>query len=339
MNRPSSVLIVGAGLAGTRCAETLRAEGYDGQITLVGDEPVAPYERPALSKEFLAGKRTPDQLLLRAPTFWIEHEIELVLGRHIQIVEPTQRQAIVVATGARPRRPAIPGALQAHVLRTLTDAITLRGEFRPGRRLAIVGGGFIGAEVASTALALGVEVTIFEAGPTPFGTALGTDVGDILARRYRRHGVDLQTDATASALHRNGVLLTDGRAVRSDVVLLAIGAAPASELLRDDVEACGDVKGGAGHWMSAAADGVGAARRILNLEPLPPQPPFFWSDQFGLRLQLVGDPRVSAAVELDGSEEGFTARYLAEDGRLVAALAANRSANLAGFRRELAFAA
>jgi 3-phenylpropionate/trans-cinnamate dioxygenase ferredoxin reductase component len=339
MKRPASVLIVGAGLAGARCAETLRAEGYEGRITLVGEEPIAPYERPALSKEFLAGERTADDLLLRPPGFWGEHEIELRLGRRVHAIESGRPEAVVVATGARARRLVIPGARTAHVLRTLADASALRAELWPGRRLAVVGGGFVGAEVASTARGLGVEVAVLEAGPTPFARTLGIEVGDVLARCYRAHGVDLRTNAIAAGLDARRVFLGNGTEVCCDAVLLAVGAEPARELVRKDVYACGDAAGGPGHWTSAATDGVAAARRILGLDPLPEQPPFCWSDQFGLRLQLVGDPHSATAVELDGSEESFAARYLAPDGRLLAALAVNRPADIAGFRRELAFAA
>jgi 3-phenylpropionate/trans-cinnamate dioxygenase ferredoxin reductase component len=339
MNHPGSVLIVGAGLAGTRCAETLRAEGYDGPIELVGEEPVAPYERPALSKEFLAGERTAEDLLLRPPSFWTERGIELVLGRHVDVLPRNARSRIVVATGARARRLAVPGAQTARVLRTVADATALRAELRPGRRLAVVGGGFVGAEVASTARRLGVDVTLLEAGATPFATTLGLEVGDVLARRYRAAGVDLRTNAAAAALEARRVVLADGTDVACDTVLLAVGVKATRELARPGVHVCGDAGGGPGHWTAAAADGVAAARRILGLEPLPSQPPFFWSDQFGLRLQLVGDPRRAATVALDGCEQSFSARYLGEDGRLVAALAANRAEDLGAFRRELALAA
>jgi 3-phenylpropionate/trans-cinnamate dioxygenase ferredoxin reductase component len=339
VKRPASVLIVGAGLAGARCAETLRAEGYGGRITLAGDEPTAPYERPALSKEFLAGERSAADLLLRPPAFWAEHEIELVLGRRLETIDRGPRETVVVATGARARRLAIPGARDAYVLRTLADAIALRAELRAGRHLAVVGGGFVGAEVASTARSLGVEVTVLEAGATPFARTLGVEVGEVLARRYRAHGVDLRTGANAATLHANRVALADGTEVRCDVVLLAVGAEPARELLREGVRVCGDAAGVSGHWTSAAADGVAVARRILGLDPLPEQLPFFWSDQFGLRLQLVGDPRASKEVELEGSETSFTARYLAADGRLVAALGVNRPEDIGALRRELPFAA
>jgi 3-phenylpropionate/trans-cinnamate dioxygenase ferredoxin reductase component len=339
MNEPRSVLIIGAGLAGARCAETLRAEGFEGRVTLVGEEPIGPYERPALSKEFLAGRRSATELLLRSPDYWAANDIDLVLGRRVDVVRRRPGEAVVIATGARARRIPLPGVGSAHVLRTVADAVALRRELRPGRRLAVVGGGFVGAEVASTATGLGLDVTILEAGAAPFATTLGREVGDVLARRYRRHGVDLRTGATAVALEPRRVALSDGSEVECDAVLLAVGSQPALELVRPEFDTCGDAAGGPGHWMTAAADGIAAARRILGLEPQPRQPPFFWSDQFGLRLQLVGDPSGAALVECDGSEESFTARYFDAAGRLVAALVANRPLEIAGFRRELAFAA
>lgn len=338
MKEPRSVLIVGAGLAGARCAETLRAEGYGGRITLVGEEPIGPYERPALSKEFLAGERSATQLLLRPSHYWSDNGIDLVLERRMDAVRRRAGEVVVIATGARARRIRLPGAGAAHVLRTVADAVALRRELRPGRRLVVVGGGFVGAEVASTARRLGVEVTVLEAGHTPFASTLGVEVGDVLARLYRMHGVDLWTGATAVALEPRRVALAHGAHVVCDAVLVAVGAEPARELVRPGFEACGDVVGGPGHWTTAAADGVTTARRILGLEPQPIQPPFFWSDQFGLRLQLVGDPRGAAAVECDGSDESFTARYVDRHGRLVAALAANRSMEIAAFRRQLASA-
>src|SRR5690349_2824240 len=210
VSEPRSVLIVGAGLAGARCAETLRAEGYAGPITLVGEEPIGPYERPALSKEFLAGERRPADLLLRSPDYWRDNGIDLVVGQRVDAVRPLPGEAVVIATGARARRIVLPGIERAHVLRTLADAVALRRELREGRRLAVVGGGFVGAEVASTARGLGVDVTLLEAGPTPFATTLGEEVGDVLARRYRAHGVDLHTGATAAQIEPHRVVLASG---------------------------------------------------------------------------------------------------------------------------------
>jgi 3-phenylpropionate/trans-cinnamate dioxygenase ferredoxin reductase component len=357
---PRSVLIVGAGLAGARCAETLRAEGFDGELVLVGEEPAPPYERPALSKELLAGTRTPESLSLRPSGFWVDHEITLVLGErvirldsanHLAVTDRRTQlpyEAVVLATGARPRRLPFAAPRGVHVLRTLADGIALRGELGFARRLAIVGGGFVGAEVASTARDLGLDVTMLEAGETPLANVLGSDIGSLLANRFRSHGIDLRTRAAAagfcveSSARVSGIELTDGSVVPCDVALVAVGVEPDRRLAvtAAGVQLAGDAAGGPGHWTSAAADGVAAARRILGLDPLPPAAPFFWSDQFGLRIQLVGDARAAALVEIDGHDDSeFVARYRSTDGRLVAALAANRPREVAALRAELALAA
>lgn len=352
-----TVLIVGAGLAGARAAETLRAEGFDGRVLLVGEERTAPYERPALSKEFLAGTRGEQALLLRKPGFWAERGIELLLGRRVESVDTTERVAstsraerlrfdhLVLATGARPRR--LPLALPAgvHELRTLADAAALREELVPSGRLVVVGGGFVGAEVASTASQLGVRVTIVEAAPAPVARVLGDAVGRLLAERWRRHGIDvrlrtglasIRADATGRV---DAVVLTDGSVLRADAVLVGVGVEPNGELLPERpatfVHPCGDLVG-PGHWTAAALDGVAAARRILGL-PLPaPQPHYVWSDQFGLRLQVVGSPRPDAPFEFEGDENSFAVRYLDGDGGTEAGLLANRAAEAAALRRQLA---
>ena len=358
----SSVLVVGAGLAGARCAETLRADGYDGKLLIVGDESLPPYERPALSKEYLAGTRGEHELRLRAPSWWAERGIELELGQRVVHVDPLRRRAttaagqerawdaLVLATGARPRLLPFPAPAGVHTLRTVVDARNLRAALVPGAHLVVVGGGFVGAEVASTAVDLGVRVTMLEALAVPFERTLGPALGRLLADRYRAHGVDLRARTGAVGFRAGpggdvrSVRLTDGSELRCDVALVGIGVEPAAELLPAPVPgvpvyACGDVTGGAGHWTSAAAEAAAVARRILELPPLPVQPAFFWSDQFGLRLQLVGRATATAAVELEGGEEGFLARYRDGEGRLVAALGANRPAQVASLRRELALAA
>jgi 3-phenylpropionate/trans-cinnamate dioxygenase ferredoxin reductase component len=354
---PRSVVIVGAGLAGARAAETLRAEGFDGRVVLVGEEPVAPYERPALSKEFLAGTRDEQSLLLRKPGFWDDRRIELLLGRRVVSVDPARRTArtsrgdelsfdhVVVATGARPRRLPLELPAGVHELRTLADAGALRDELVPGARLVVVGGGFVGAEVASTARTLGVEVAIVEAAPAPVARVLGNTVGRILAERWRSHGVDvrLRTGLVAFRADASGriasVLLTDGTALRADVALVGVGVEPVRDLLPDrpavHVHPAGDVVG-PGHWTAAALDGAAAARRILGLPPAPPAPHYVWSDQFGQRLQVVGSPDPDDPFELDGDSESFSIRYLDRSGETRAALLANRPAEAAELRRRLA---
>jgi 3-phenylpropionate/trans-cinnamate dioxygenase ferredoxin reductase component len=360
---PSSVLIVGAGLAGARCAETLRAEGYSDKLVLVGDERLPPYERPALSKEYLAGTRSEDELLLRAPSSWAERDIDLRLGQRVVHVDARQRSAttadgeelrwdaLVLATGARPRRLPFSVPEGVHMLRTVDDAGQLRKALVPGAHLVVVGGGFVGAEVASTALSLGVRVTMLEVLATPFERTLGPVLGQVLADRYRSHGVDLRVKTGAAGFVAGpdgplrSVQLTDGSEILCDVALVGIGVEPAADLLPEapvadvPIFACGDVTGGLGHWTSAGAEAVATARQILELPPQPVQPAFFWSDQFGLRLQLVGHPTATAVVELDGGDGGFLARYEDDEGRLVAALGANRPTDVASLRRELAAAA
>lgn len=361
MKAPRSVVIVGAGLAGSRCAETLRTEGFDGQLVIVGDEPMPPYERPALSKDFLAGNRTADSLVLRPDSFWVEHEIELELGSRVVSIDHHSRiartdlgvafewDALVLATGGQARRLPFSSPPGVHTLRTVADAASLRKELIPGHRLVVIGGGFVGAEVASTARTLGVEVTMLEAGRAPFTRLLGTDVGSALAARYRAHGVDVRTETQAAAFRAGStgrvraVVLSDGTEVGCHVALVAVGAEAATELLPSPplppIYVCGDAAGGAGHWTSAATSAVNSARVVLGREPLPAGPSFFWSDQFDLRLQLVGVPQGSTAVELDGHDERFTARYRTAGGRLVAALAVNQPEQVASLRRELALAA
>lgn len=330
----TTVLIAGAGLAGARTAETLRSLGFDGRIVLAGDEPHPPYERPALSKELLAGTR--DDLALRPPAHWRELDVELRLGTRVERVagddalvgdERLRWDHLVLATGARPRR--------AGSLRTLADARRLRARLKPGARLAIVGAGFIGCEVASTARELGARVTIVEAAPAPLARVVGPEVGALLAERMRRHGVDLRLGTTDVPPH--------------DVLLWATGVEPDRRLAPDlrvdacgrtqypNVYAAGDVTG-TGHWTAAAGQASSVAHAILGRDRPYLEPPYVWSDQFGLRLQLVGDPSNAAAVSLDAAGDAFRADYRDGAGRVVATLLANRSADVAAARRQLAAA-
>ena len=374
---PGTVVIVGAGLAGSRCAETLRAEGFGGRVILVGEEPDAPYERPALSKELLAGER--DGVELRAPEFWAERGIELELGRRVEAIDIHRRtageglewDALVLATGARARRLPFRVPPGVHVLRTLADAAGLRSELGPGKRLAVIGAGFIGAEVASTARSLGVEVTVVDLASAPLERVLGREVGAVLAARYRENGVDLRLGVGLSELLTGpdgrvcGLELTDGCTVFCDAVLVGIGAEPAAELLVADrggvptdasgrtalpgVYACGDVASAwrpslgrhvrVEHWTSAAGQAGAVARAILGHEHPYDDLPYFWSDQFGLRLQHVGHAEEWDSVELDGGPDSFAVRYIDREGRLLAALLANRPREVGAMRRELASAA
>jgi NADPH-dependent 2,4-dienoyl-CoA reductase/sulfur reductase-like enzyme len=377
---PGNVLIVGGGLAGARCAETLRAEGYEGRVLLVGAEPEGPYERPALSKELLLGSRGQEDLALRDPSWWAERDIELMTGTRIAAVDTGRRtgvstrgrefawDALVLATGAHARR--LPGHVPAgvHTLRSLADALALRAELRPGRRLVIVGAGFVGTEVASTALALGVEVVLLEAGPGPLERLLGLEVSALLTQRYRALGVDLRLGTMFAGFsadrdgHVHTAVLADGSAIPCDVGLVALGVGPecppglpAGAGIETDacgrtrlpgIYACGDVASSwrpaigrrvrIEHWTNAAGQGACVARTILGRKAPYDELPYFWSDQFGLRLQYVGHAAEWAAVDIEGDENSFRALYRRADGRPLAALLANRGDEIGAMRRELA---
>ena len=313
---------------------------------------------------------------LREPEFWAEREIELVLGRRIESVDLLHRSAgeglewdaLVVATGARARRLPFDVPAGVHTLRTVADAAALREELGPGARLVIVGAGFVGAEVASTALKLGAEVTVLDIARVPLERVLGPEVGGLLADRYRARGVDLRPETGLARFVEDpggrvaAVELTDGTTVPCSTALVAVGAEPAVELVEADrggiptdacgrtaipgVYACGDVASAwrpsvsrrvrVEHWTSAAGQAASVARAILGREQPYDDLPYFWSDQFGLRLQHVGHAEEWAAVEIEGDPDSFTARYLDGEGRPLAALLANRPREVAALRRELA---
>ncbi len=379
------VVIVGAGLAGTRCAETLRALGFDGRVTVVGAEVHAPYERPALSKELLSGAREPASLALRSHRHWGEHGIELRLGLRVTRVDRAARtarlsdgtdltwDALVLATGATARGlSGGPVPHGTHRLRTIDDALGLRDELRPGRRLVIVGAGFVGAEVASTAVELGVDVTLVDAAP-PFERLLGPEVSELLVARHRRRGVELELGTGVDRLEERpdgrlrAVVLADGRRLVCDAVLVGIGASASTELAPDlaapdggivtdaegctevpDVYACGDVASAwrpwlgahlrVEHWTGAASQAVAVARHIADEPYVHEELPYFWSDQAGVRLQYVGHAPTWDRLELEGGGGTFVARYLGRDGALLAALAVDRPGEVPALRRELAAA-
>lgn len=376
----SGVVIIGAGLAGARCAETLRAAGFSGPVQLVGEEPVPPYRRPALSKELLAGETGLGELRLRSPSWWAEAGIELLLGRRVKRIDVSGRRALleggreldwdqlVVATGSRARRlSSLPAVRGIHYLRSLQDALGLRAALRAGRRLVVVGAGFVGTEVASTASLLGASVTLVDPFP-PLARVLGPEVGALLSSRYCAHGIDMRIGAglervDASQGRVSAARLSDGSVVGCDTLLVAIGAEPAvppglpstsAGIVTDaagrtgigSVYACGDVARSwhpllgrhlrVEHWADAADQGAAVAEAIAGEEPSARELPLFWSDQFGLRLQYVGHAPEWSAVELEGDPREFRALYLDQERRPLAALVANRPREIARLRRELA---
>lgn len=322
------VVIAGGGLAAQRCAETLRRCGHDGPVTMVCAEDVPPYDRPPLSKEVLAGARDARSLAFRDERWYLDHEIDLLLGTRATGVRPGHLETtagtigfdrLLAATGARPR--TLSGAL---TLRDASDAERLRGELGEGRHAVIVGGGFVGLEVASTARALGARVTVVEAGPNLLARVLGPDTGDWFAGFHRRHGVEVLTGVTS--------------APSGDVTVAAIGVTPAIDWLSPapGVVVAGDAAGGH-HWEAAARGGAAAAQRMLGLEPAPDGPRSFWSDQHGVRIHLVGSPAGAdrATTEGDPPAGDFTTTWW-QGSVPVAVLLVGRSHALPEARRLVA---
>jgi NADPH-dependent 2,4-dienoyl-CoA reductase/sulfur reductase-like enzyme len=349
---PESVVVVGASAGGLAAAEGLRRGGFGGRITLVGSEPHPPYDRPPLSKEVLSGAWEPGRIELRSADHVAALNLDLRLGTTATGVDPDARRvtldsgeeigygALVVATGVRPRR--FPGA-KGHVLRTLGDALALRDRLRPGRRLAVVGAGFLGAEVAAAARGLGCEVTMVEPAPVPLAHAVGAEIGEVLTAVHKEHGVDLRTGVGVAEVDDDGLRLDDGTAVEADDVLVAIGSMPntgwmeAGGLPVEDGLVCdayceavpgvygvGDVarwhnplfgeRMRVEHRVHAAEQGLAVARNILDHErrrqfaPVP----YFWSDQYRMRIQSYGYLRGHDEVRIvdgDLAERRFLAAY------------------------------
>ncbi|MFE3100895.1 NAD(P)/FAD-dependent oxidoreductase [Nocardia tengchongensis] len=243
------VLIVGGGLAGLRTAEELRRAGYTGELTLLGDENRAPYDRPPLSKQYMRGET--DDTALRPAEFYPEHDITLRLGVTATGVDTTARRvrlsdgteaaydALVIATGLRPRRiPGLPEVSGVHVLRSHADAQAMREHLGTARKAVIVGAGFIGCELAASFRARGLDVTIVEPQPTPLFAALGEQVGALVARLHEAEGVELRCGIGVETLVTEGdsvrgVRLADGSVVDADLVVIGIGSVPVTDWLAD----------------------------------------------------------------------------------------------------------
>lgn len=242
-------LIAGANLAGGTAAATLRAEGFDGRLVLVGEEPVAPYERPPLSKEYLRGEAPFERSLLRPPGFWEEQRVECRFATTVQRVDPGSRQALLsdgeaitfdallMATGLRNRTLRVPGAALegVHLLRTVADADALAAAARSARKAVVIGMGFIGAEVTASLRLLGLEVEVVEPLPTPCYRALGPRIGAVVAGIHADHGVRMHFGETVDAIEGTGraerVVTGSGLGIECDLVVVGVGTVPVTEPL------------------------------------------------------------------------------------------------------------
>lgn len=377
MTGPKTVVLVGGGQGSAAAARALRRRGYDGAIAVIADEPHRPYQRPPLSKEYLATGDTSSLELL--PEKWCaDNAVEVRTGvRAVKVSSADgsvilgdgssiRADAVLLATGARARRlPGVDGD-GVHYLRDRDDADRLRPQLMPGRRLVIVGGGFIGAEIASAALERGAAVTLLEAGPAPLARAVGPRLAEACARLQREAGVDLRVGTAVQGIRREAgqvVVATSGGAVEADAVVVGIGAVPDVELAADSgievdggvlvdefcrtsqdrVFAAGDVAShmhpGIGgrirveHFDNASRQAAVAARNILGENVTYDEPHWFWSDQFGHNLQHVGHVGPNDRMVVRGSleDDAWTAFFVAED-RVTAAFAVDNGADIAAAR-------
>jgi NADPH-dependent 2,4-dienoyl-CoA reductase/sulfur reductase-like enzyme len=330
----SRIVIVGASAAGLTAAEALRHRGYDRTLTLIGDEHHLPYDRPPLSKQILAGRWEPERAQLRDEQTLGMLSADLMLGRAAVGLDTAARQvlldggdrvdydALVIATGVHPRR--LPGADLAGVqlLRTLDDALALRAALEGRPKLVVVGAGFLGAEVAAVARAMGLQVTLVDPHPVPMRRQFGDRIGQLIAGLHRDHGVELRSGTRVSRLVEAagrvvGVELADDTRLAADLVLVAIGSTPAVDWLGDSglsladgvacdpccraargVYAAGDVASWHNphfgirmrleHRMNATEQAMAVAGNLLGDEvPFAPVP-FFWTDQYDARIQAYG---------------------------------------------------
>lgn len=235
-------VIVGAGLAGAKAAETLRAEGFDGPVVLLGDEDEVPYERPPLSKGYLLGKDEREAARVHPPEWYGEHGVELRLGAAVEALHPDAHEVelaggerirygkLLLATGSEVRRLDVPGGEGALTLRRLPDADRIKAAFTPGARVVVVGAGWIGLETAAAAREHGAEVTLVEADPQPLHRVLGEEMGRVFADLHREHGVDLRLGSGVSEIRPGEVVLADGSTVPADAVLVGVGIRPHTRL-------------------------------------------------------------------------------------------------------------
>jgi 3-phenylpropionate/trans-cinnamate dioxygenase ferredoxin reductase subunit len=331
-----TLAIVGASVAGAKAAEAARESGYDGRVVLIGDEAAAPYERPPLSKAVLRGEAEPTSTRVHPDGFYDEHDIELVTDRVVAIDSPSRRLALsdgdtlafdaaILATGAEPRRLAVPGAELEGVryLRSVDDSNGLRGAIRAASRVAVIGAGWIGSEVAASARQMGADVVLIAPMPVPLGHVLGNEIGEVFRRLHADHGVQLRLGVGVGELRGSGsveeVVLTDGATEAADLVVAGIGVTPRTEvagagcglavdngIVADQhletnvaaIYAAGDVANAwhprygrhvrVEHWANALNQGTTAGRNVAGRREVYDRLPYFFSDQYDLGMEYVG---------------------------------------------------
>jgi 3-phenylpropionate/trans-cinnamate dioxygenase ferredoxin reductase subunit len=347
----STLAIIGASLAGAKAAEGARLAGFDGRIVLVGDEPTAPYERPPLSKAVLRGDADPSIARVHRGGFYEEHDVELVVDRVSALdtvggrIELASGGTIgfdraVLATGAEPRRLTVPGGDLdgVHHLRTVDDAVRLRDAIRGARRVAVVGAGWIGSEVAASARQMGAEVVLIDPFAVPLQRVLGDEIGEVFRRLHADNGVHLRLGTGVLGLRGSKtveqVVLDDDRVEEADVVVAGIGVVPRTELAEaapglrvdngvvvdqhlqtsvDGIYAAGDETSAwhplldrylrVDHSANALNQGLTAGRNAAGQRQVYDRVPYFFSDQYDLGMEYVGHAEPGDAVAVRGDLE------------------------------------
>jgi 3-phenylpropionate/trans-cinnamate dioxygenase ferredoxin reductase subunit len=376
MSEQTSYVVVGGGLAGAKAAEAIRGADPDGKITIVGAEERRPYERPDLSKAVIGGKKTPDDLFVHEEGWYGDNSVELLLGvratgldreRQVVTLDDGRELAydrLLLATGATPRQLRVPGAdlPGVHYLRTAADSQALVAAIEAGSSVVVVGGGWIGLEIAAGAREKGLEVTVVEPQPSPLYGVMGPEVGELWAQLHRGHGVDVRTGLQVNAIQESdgrasGVLLDNGQIISADFVVVGVGAAPNLELAESagltadggvpvdgqlrtkdpHIWAAGDIalaqNAWAGrplrveHWANAKNQGAFAGRSMAGSEDVWAEPPYFYTDQYDAGMEYWGwaDPRMDTVVLRGRPAEGsYVAAWLSQDGHVDAAMHVNQ---------------
>jgi 3-phenylpropionate/trans-cinnamate dioxygenase ferredoxin reductase subunit len=366
-------VIVGGGMAGAKAAETLREEGFDGRVIVVARESAPPYERPPLSKDYLRGESPAEKAYVQPPEYWAEHDVELLGGTSAAAIDRTAREVelddgrrlayerLLLATGAIPRRPPIPGAELdgVHTLRTLEDSDRLRALASAGGPLVLIGAGWIGCEVAASARQLGAEVTLVDQVQAPLENVLGAEIGGWFGALHRSHGVTLKLGAGVARLEGDGrverVTLTDGTTIDAAAVLVGVGVAPDTRLAEaaglevDDgivvderlrtsdeaIFAAGDAASAwhprygrrvrVEHWANALNQGPAAARSMLDRGAPYDRVPYFFSDQYDAGMEYAGLHASGDRLVIRGSldDSAFQAFWLDAGDRVTAGMHVN----------------
>jgi NADPH-dependent 2,4-dienoyl-CoA reductase/sulfur reductase-like enzyme/nitrite reductase/ring-hydroxylating ferredoxin subunit len=339
-----AIVIVGGGAAGFACAEMLRRRGYRGALTLLSADSDAPYDRPNLSKDYLAGTAPPEWMPLRPEAFYRDNAIDLQLGASVAAIDPQERKVVVeggqeiefdrllIATGAEPVRPPIPGADLPHVftLRSFADARALAARARNARSAVVLGSGFIGLETAAALRALGVEVHVVSLDARPLEKVLGPELGDFIAGLHRQHGVSFHMQTSIEAIAADAVTLDSGVRIAADLVILGVGVRPRTALAEAaklpvergilvdarlqtpvaGIYAAGDVARWPGpqagqtmrieHWVVAERQGQVVAGNMLGANQPFTDAPFFWSAHYDATIRYVGHAGAWDEAVIDG---------------------------------------